>query len=68
MLLSASMMLDWLGEKFGDRDCQAAASSLEAAVIQVLADQVTTPDLGGNYTTSQVGEAVAERMPTEVVR
>ncbi|WP_455284271.1 isocitrate/isopropylmalate dehydrogenase family protein [[Eubacterium] cellulosolvens] len=68
MLLSASMMLDWLGEKFGDGDCQAAASSLEAAVIQVLADQVTTPDLGGNYTTSQVGEAVAERMPTEVVR
>ncbi len=68
MLLSASMMLDWLGEKFGDPDCRAAARSLEMAVIRALTDQVTTPDLGGNCTTDQVAEAVAGRIELEVIR
>jgi len=68
MLLSAGMMLDWLGEKFGDSNCLAAAGSLQTAVVRVLADRVTTPDLGGNYTTDQVADAVARRIPLEVVR
>ena len=68
MLLSASMMLDWLGERFNDRNCAAAARTLETAVIGVLSDRVTTPDLGGNYTTNQVAEAVAARIGVEVVR
>ncbi len=67
MLLSAGMMLDWLGEKFCDRDCVGAARSLEAAVAKALSDRVTTPDLGGNYTTHQVAEAVAARIPAEVI-
>jgi len=67
MLLSASMMLTWLGEKFSDSNCGVAAHSLEAAVIQALADRITTPDLGGNYTTQQVAAAVAERIPLEVI-
>jgi len=62
------MMLDWLGEKFGDSNCLAAAGSLQTAVVRVLADRVTTPDLGGNYTTDQVADAVARRIPLEVVR
>lgn len=68
MLLSASMMLDWLGEKFGDPACRASASSVVAAVVQVLTDRVYTPDLGGNHTTDQVAEAVAEKIPMEVVK
>jgi len=67
MLLSASMMLEWLGEKFGDSNCGVAAHSLEAAVIQALADRITTPDLGGNHTTQQVAEAVAENIPLGVI-
>ena len=67
MLLSASMMFEWLGEKFGDSKCGAAAHSLEVGVIQALADRITTPDLGGNHTTQQVAEAVAERIPLEVI-
>jgi 3-isopropylmalate dehydrogenase len=67
MLLSATMMLEWLGEKFGDSKCTAAAHTLEAAVIQALADRITTPDLGGNSTTQQVAGAVAERIPLEVI-
>jgi 3-isopropylmalate dehydrogenase len=68
MLLSASMMLDWLGDRFGDSDCSAAARSLEVAVIQALTDRITTPDLGGNYTTQQVADAVAERLPQDVIQ
>jgi 3-isopropylmalate dehydrogenase len=68
MLLSASMMLDWLGERFGDSSCRAAARSLEFAVVQALTQRITTPDLGGNYTTQQVAEAVAERIPSEAVQ
>lgn len=68
LLLSASMMLDWLGEKFHDLDCGVASRSLEAAVVQAMTDRVTTPDLGGNHTTEQVAEAVAQRIPLEVIR
>jgi len=68
MLLSAGMMLDWLGEKFGDSNCLAAAGSLETAVVRVLSDRVTTPDLGGNYTTNQVADAVARKISLEVIR
>lgn len=68
MILSASMMIDWLGDKFGDANCSAAARSVEAAVVQALADGVTTPDLGGKYTTQQVAEAVVKRIPLEVTQ
>ena len=68
MLLSASMMLDWLGDRFGDPNYRAAARSLEIGVIQTLTHRITTPDLGGNCTTQQVAEAVAERIPLRVVQ
>jgi 3-isopropylmalate dehydrogenase len=68
MLLSASMMLDWLGERFGDSKCRAAARALESAVTQALTQRITTPDLGGKYTTQQVAEAVAQRIASEVIQ
>jgi len=68
MLLSASMMLSWLGERFSDSDCAMAAGSLEAAVIQTMIDRVTTPDLGGKNTTEGVADAVAQRISLEVIR
>jgi len=68
MLLSASMMLDWIADKFGDANCSAAARSLEVAVVQALADGMTTPDLGGKCSTQRVGDAVSARIPTEVIR
>jgi tartrate dehydrogenase/decarboxylase/D-malate dehydrogenase len=55
-MLSAALMLDFLGEP-------SAASSLEKAVIGVLRDQVTlTPDLGGSATTTAVTDAVLARL------
>jgi 3-isopropylmalate dehydrogenase len=68
MILSASMMLDWLGDRFGDSCCSAAARSLEVAVIQALTDRITTPDLGGSYKTQQVADAVGEKIAQEVLQ
>jgi isocitrate/isopropylmalate dehydrogenase len=62
------MMLDWLGEKSGESNYKAAAHSLEAATMKTLADRITTPDLGGNYSTQQVATAVAERIQLEVAK
>ncbi len=55
-VLSASMMLDWLGEK-------DAAKAIEKAVIEVLTEGKTlTPDLGGSASTSDVATAIRSKL------
>jgi 3-isopropylmalate dehydrogenase len=51
-VLSASMMLDYLGHK-------PAAQAIEAAIARSLREGQSTPDLGGTLTTSQVGDLLA---------
>jgi 3-isopropylmalate dehydrogenase len=51
-VLSAAMMLDYLGH-------QEAAQAVEAAVARSMREGQTTPDLGGSLTTSQVGDLLA---------
>ncbi len=56
MLLTAKMMLDWLGEN-------DMAGRLESAVAAVIAEgQVRTYDLGGDNTSLEVAEAVAGKL------
>ncbi|TWU15417.1 isocitrate/isopropylmalate dehydrogenase family protein [Allorhodopirellula heiligendammensis] len=60
-ILSAAMMLDWLGDRYRDDVCTAAAVRLEGAVAQVLADgRVRTPDIGGTASTTEVANAIAD--------
>ena len=55
-ILSAVMMLDWLGEK-------EAAKKLEYAVIDVLKDgKVVTPDLGGKASTDQMAQEIISKL------
>lgn len=62
-ILSASMMLDWLGDRHNDSACLEAAVAVESAVAQLLAEgDVLTPDLGGSASTVDVAQAVAERI------
>lgn len=62
-MLSAAMMLDWLGDKNDDQVCIDAAVKLENAVAKVLADgNVRTPDIGGKSSTTDVAEAVSGAM------
>jgi 3-isopropylmalate dehydrogenase len=60
MILSAALMLDWLGERHGDPAATRAAERIEGAVASVLAaGRVRTPDIGGRAGTREVGDAVA---------
>jgi 3-isopropylmalate dehydrogenase len=60
LILSAAMMLSWLGEKRGLANFEAAGAAMERAVDEVLADPETrTRDLGGTTNTDAFGAAVA---------
>jgi 3-isopropylmalate dehydrogenase len=60
-ILSAGMMLTWLGERHNDADAIAAAQTIDRAVARTLTDPVNhTADLGGRAATAAVGDAVVE--------
>jgi 3-isopropylmalate dehydrogenase len=60
MILTVSMMLDWLSKTRRDELCASGARAIRDAVNRVLETGTRTPDLGGNSTTTQVAEAVAK--------
>jgi len=63
MILSVGMMLNWMGNKHGDRRLREAWRGIDAAVDRVLgARKVRTPDLKGKNSTSEFGSAVAEEV------
>ena len=62
-ILSAAMMLDWLGDRNEDPVCIEAAVTLEQAVAKVIeAGSVRTPDMGGSASTTEVAQAVADEV------
>ncbi|HEU4935985.1 MAG TPA: isocitrate/isopropylmalate family dehydrogenase [Vicinamibacterales bacterium] len=54
-VLSAAMMLDWLGEAH-------AAVDIRAAVDRALAAGNLTPDIGGTLTTTQMTQAIVQQI------
>ncbi|WP_240419220.1 isocitrate/isopropylmalate dehydrogenase family protein [Paenibacillus periandrae] len=63
MILSLSMMLDWLGDKHADKSLIAAGQGMEQAVKRVLANGgAKTADIGGKNSTSDVGNAVVDSL------
>jgi 3-isopropylmalate dehydrogenase len=60
-ILSAKLMLEWLGR-------EDEARLIEAAVCKVLSEgRVRTPDLGGSSSTNEAGDAVAACMEADKV-
>ena len=59
MILSAKMMYEWLGEKYGDKKALQAGNAIENGVIYALNNRQTVPDCGGNTTTVGMAEAIA---------
>jgi 3-isopropylmalate dehydrogenase len=56
MILTAKLMLDWLGEK-------EEAARLDAAVAKTIAERkICTYDMGGTNTTLEVAEEVARNL------
>jgi 3-isopropylmalate dehydrogenase len=58
-ILSAGMMLDWLGRRADDEAAQRASNWIEDAVAAALHDgSALTGDLGGSATTAEAADAV----------
>jgi 3-isopropylmalate dehydrogenase len=63
LILSAAMLLEWIGARRGDATLSAAAKGIEGAVDSTLQDPETrTADLGGKLGTQEFGKAVAGRL------
>jgi 3-isopropylmalate dehydrogenase len=59
-ILSAGMMLDWLGNRCGQTELVQGAARIERAVAEVLAEGKAKPvDQGGSATTAEVGDAIS---------
>jgi 3-isopropylmalate dehydrogenase len=59
-ILSAAMMLGWLGHQHDDESATRAGERIQKAVGEVMADPAAaTPDLKGKMTTSELGSAIA---------
>ena len=54
-ILSAAMMLDWLGEI-------PAAAAVRRALERTFAEENLTPDVGGRLTTAQLTDAIVQRL------
>jgi 3-isopropylmalate dehydrogenase len=66
-ILSAGMMLDWLGRRHAHPGLIAAGARIEAAVSTVLGEGKTLPvDQGGSATTQQMGDAIAQAIMVHV--
>jgi 3-isopropylmalate dehydrogenase len=66
-ILSAGMMLEWLGRRPGRAELCAAARRVEESVSQVLAEGNSLPvDQGGKATTTEVGDAVARAVAAAI--
>jgi 3-isopropylmalate dehydrogenase len=62
-ILSAAMMLNWMGRRRNDRMLLRAAQNIELAVTDVLSSgRAIPPDLGGVATTQDVGNAVVQSL------
>ncbi len=63
LILSAAMLLRWLGERHQLREFTHAAASIEAAADAAMLDAATrTPDLGGTGKTQSFADAVARSL------
>jgi len=61
MILSMGMMLNWMGDKKGDKKLKEAWKSIDNAVDKVLSERrVRIPDLGGTNSTKEFGSSIVK--------
>jgi 3-isopropylmalate dehydrogenase len=61
MIMSGQMLLAWLGHKHQRLSAVHAADAIERAMVRIIeTGKVLTPDLGGNASTQEMGDAVAD--------
>jgi len=62
LLMSATMMLNYLAETRNDAACQTASDKIKHAYDTALRDRQTTRDLGGQLNTTQFTQAIIDRL------
>jgi 3-isopropylmalate dehydrogenase len=62
ILLSAKMMLEWLGDRHKDRKAAEEGARIEDAIISLLKQGKKTKDIGGKLTTTEFTDLVAKEM------
>ncbi len=62
LVLSAAMMLDWLGRQKQHSEAKLASRAIQRAVESCLAAGEVTPDLGGNLSTLEMGKAIGRQI------
>jgi 3-isopropylmalate dehydrogenase len=62
MMLSAVLLLQWLGDRHGDGNLIAAARNIEQAISTTIAAGTCTRDLGGTASTSEFTAAVVNHI------
>ena len=66
-ILSAVMMLKWLGKKHNDTQLIEAGDRIEAAVGSVLSERIAVPrDLGGTASCTEMTEAVCKALAARI--
>lgn len=64
MILSAAMMLEWLGERHQNEDCLLASSALSSAVDKAYTDGSILPyELGGSAGTELICRKIEDALP-----
>jgi len=61
-LLSIKMMLDWLGNKHGDKKCIEVGERLESTIFDLVKTGVKTKDIGGDKTTSEFTKQITDNL------
>lgn len=62
-ILSAGMLLDWLGDRHEDRSMKEASAKIEKAVdLNLKEGKVLTYDLGGSSKTFEAGDDIANKI------
>lgn len=63
MILSAAMMLEWIGERYKVSPCLEAAEALQGAVTRCFAEKRILPfEFGGKLGTEEITKAVVQML------
>jgi 3-isopropylmalate dehydrogenase len=65
MIVSAAMLLRWLGDTYEDPATFAAGERIESAVDAAVESGVRTRDLGGSASTDEITTAIVKRLTEE---
>ena len=59
IIMSGKMLIEWLGQKHQEPKASKAAKLIDTAIAKVISEaRVVTPDLGGNASTQEMGDAI----------